>query len=161
MKKIILFMLAAVMLMTAACAEVSQPSEKLFAYAKAALRCLAIGDYDQLVTSLPFSELSPSADEWQNFARGSFTTLIGAAPQQQYAVAYWQDSFWKVAVPVIEPSGDWVEALILVSEDGKSFSGYGCALWGQIRSEYQAADYVRWNEEYFGGTSAVIEFDMN
>lgn len=153
-------MLVAVMLMTTAFAQIASPSEKLFAYAKGALYCLAVGDYDQLVTALPFSDMSPSTDEWQNFAQGSFTTLAGSMPQQKYAVAYWQSGSWKVAVPVSEPSNDMVEALILISEDGRSFSGYGCALWGQVRSEYQAAEYVRWNEEYFGGTSAIIEFDM-
>ena len=161
MKKIISIMLTAVILLAAASAQVSAPSEKLFAYAKGALHCLAIGDYDQLVTALPFSDMSPGADEWESFALGSFTTLSGSTPQQQYAVAYWLGDCWKVAVPVSEPADDLVETLILISEDGRSFSGYGCAPWGQIRSEYQAAEYVRWNEEYFGGTSAIIEFDMN
>jgi len=161
MKKLLSILLTAVMLLTAASAQVSAPSENLFARAKAALQLLSIGDYDQLVTSLPFSDISPSADEWQSFAQGSFTTLAGSIPQQQYAVAYWQGDCWKVAVPVSEPADDFVETLILISEDGRSFSGYGCAFWGQVRMEYQAAEYVRWNQEYFGGTSAIIEFDMN
>ena len=158
MKKILAIALATLLLLTCACAEVASPSDMLFKYAKAALHSLAIGDYDQLVTALPFSDMSPSADEWRDFAKGSFTNLP-AAPQQQYAVAYWQGDCWKVAVPVAEPDSDSVEALILISEDGVSFSGYGCAMWNQVRSEYQSAEYVRWNEEYFGGTFAIVEFD--
>ena len=161
MKKILILLLTAVMLLTVASAQVSAPSERLFAYAKGALHLLAMGDYDQLVTALPFSDMSPGADEWQSFATGSFTTLADAVPQRQYAVAYWMGDCWKIAVPVAEPANDFVETLILISEDGRSFSGYGCALWSQIRAEYQAAEFVHWNEEYFGGTSAIIEFDMN
>ena len=162
MKRMLACLLIALMLFSAAAnAEVISLSDKLFKYAKAALSCLAAGDYDQVVTSLPFSDLSPSADEWQNFAEYGFTTLSGAMPQQQYAVAYWSGDCWKVAVPVTEPCNEWVEALVLVSEDGQNFCGYGCASWGQVSSEYQFAEYVRWNEEYFGGTSAIIEFDMN
>ena len=161
MKKILILILALAMLAGSAWAQVAAPSEKLFAYAKGALHLLAMGDYDQLVTAIPFSDMSPGADEWEDFALGSFTTLTGSLPQQQYSVAYWQGDCWKVAVPVSEPDGDFVETLVLISEDGRSFSGYGCAMWGQIRSEYQAAEYVRWNEEYFGGTSAIIEFDMH
>jgi len=161
MKKLLVYVLiAAVLLSAAACAEVAALSERLFISAKSALSCLAVGDYDQVVTTLPFSDFSPSADEWQRFAQGSFATLTGAMPQQQYAVAYWLNGCWKLAVPVSEPAHDGVEALVLMSEDGHSFFGYGHAFWGQVRSEYQAADYVTWNQEYFGSTSAVVEFDL-
>ena len=158
MKKIIAFALAFVLLLACACAEVASPSDKLFKYAKEALYSLSAGDYDHLVTALPFSDMSPSADEWRSFAKGSFTSLP-TMPQQQYAVAYWLGDCWKVAVPVSEPDSDWVETLVLISEDGMSFTGYGCTMWAQVRSEYQSAEYVRWNEEYFGGTFAIVEFD--
>lgn len=161
MKRIFACMLIAVMLLSAAFAEVISLSDELFLYAKSTLAYLASGNYDQAVTSIPFSDFSPSADEWRSFAEGSFSSLAGTVPQQKYAVAYWQGSCWKIAVPVSEPSSDTVETLVLTSDDGQSFSGYGCALWGQVSTEYQRAEYVRWNEEYFGGTSAIVEFDQN
>ena len=161
MKRIISFFLIAVMLLcTAAQAEVPSLSEKLFKYAKAALTCLASGEYDKVVTGLPFSGLSPSADEWRSFAQGSFSSL-SAKPQSKYAVAYWTGRAWKLAVPVAEPASDGVETLVLVSEDGSTFSGYGCTNWGKIKGEYQNSNYVSWNEEYKAATSVLIESDVN
>lgn len=161
MKKIIsCFLIAAMLLCAAAQAEVPSLSEKLFKYAKAALTCLASGEYDKVVTGLPFSGLSPSADEWRSFAQGSFSSLSGK-PQSKYAVAYWTGRAWKIAVPVAEPASGSVETLVLVSEDGSSFSGYGCTSWSKVKGEYQNSNYVSWNEEYNASTSVLIESDVN
>lgn len=161
MKKIISCLLIAAMLLCAAAqAEVPSLSEKLFKYAKAALTCLASGEYDKVVTGLPFSGLSPSADEWRSFAQGSFSSLSGK-PQSKYAVAYWTGRAWKIAVPVAEPASGSVETLVLVSEDGSSFSGYGCTSWSKVKGEYQNSNYVSWNEEYNASTSVLIESDVN
>ena len=162
MKRILCCAMIAALLIAAAApalADVPALSAQMFDYAKAALYCLAIGDYDRVVTGLPFSGLSPSADEWRGFAEGAFTALSGSTPQTQYAVAYWTGRFWRVAVPVSEPNSDAVEALVLSSEDGSSFTGYAFATWGDVRSEYQAADYVSWNEEYIGSNWAIVEND--
>lgn len=160
MKKIISCILIAALICTAAAlAEVPKLSENMFKYAKKALASLADGAYDKLVTSLPFSDVSPSSDEWAELAEGAFTTLSGSEPQNVYAVAYWMGSAWKIAVPVSDPDSAEVEALVLLTEDGKSFSGYGYTTWGKVRKEYQNADYVQWNEEYNASTSVVIEFD--
>lgn len=160
MKKCISCILAiALILSAAALAEVPKLSENMFKYAKNALAALADGAYDKLVTSLPFSDISPSGDEWEELAEGAFTGLSGAEPQNLYAVAYWTGSAWKLAVPVSDPASSDVEVLVLISEDGKSFTGYGCTTWGKVKKEYQNADYVQWNEEYNASTSVVIEFD--
>lgn len=161
MKKAASLILIIVLILSCAGAFAEVPSldDQLFGYAKDAVSYLASGAYEKLVTSLPFSDVSPSADEWQSFAQGNFSTLSGASPQQTYAVAYWTGSCWKIAVPVFEPSSDSVEALILVSSDGTSFSGYGYSNWGSVSSEYQSADYVQWNQEYVSSTSVTIEND--
>ena len=156
-------LIAALMLAAAApaLADVPALSGYMIDYAKAAITCLAIGDYDRVVTGLPFSGLSPSADEWRSFAQGAFSGLSGSSPQTKDAVAYWTGRLWRVAVPVSEPNSDSVETLVLSSEDGSTFTGYACASWGSVRGEYQSADYVSWNEEYSASTSAVVEFDQN
>ncbi|MBQ8506972.1 MAG: hypothetical protein IJ466_06045 [Clostridia bacterium] len=161
MKRILSCVLIAAMLIccAAAYAEVPKLSENMFKYAKNTLACLATGAYDKIVTSVPFSDLSPSADEWASFAEGSFESLRGAAPQKKYAVAYWTGRCWEIAVPVSAPESGDVEALILATEDGRSFSGYGYAEWEDIREDYQDADYVQWDEEYNGSTSVIIEFN--
>lgn len=163
MKKLLCCALIAALTLTVAAPALAVPSlgSDMFKYAKAALVCLASGDYDKVVTGLPFSGLSPSADEWRSFAQGSFSGLTGSSPQTKYAVAYWTGNVWRVAVPVSEPSSGGVETLVLSSDDGSSFTGYGCASWGSVQSEYQSADYVSWSEEYSGANSATVENDVN
>ena len=163
MKKILCLALAGLLLLGLCGAALAVPklSETLFDYAKATLTCLAAGSYDKIVTNLPFSDVSPSADEWARFANGNFSALNGTEPQTRYAVAYWTGRVWKVAVPVSEPDNSGVETLVLSSEDGSSFNGYGCMSWGDVEKEYQSSDYVNWNREYADSTSAVVEADVD
>lgn len=158
-RALILALLLSLLCSAAALAEVPSLGEGMFKYAKNTLACLGSGAYDKIVTSVPFSDVSPSADEWASLAEGAFTTLSGSTPQKKYAVAYWTGETWKLAVPVSEPSSADVEALVLFSEDGKTFSGYSCASWGKVEKEYRKAEYVQWNEEYNGSTSVIIEMD--
>ena len=78
MKKLIsILLIMLILLSTAAYAKVPTLSEGLFKYAKNALKALAAGDYQKVVTSLPFSDVSPSVKEWSSFAEGSFTVEVG------------------------------------------------------------------------------------
>ena len=161
MKKVCLSVIALAIVLTliASASAAAALSGKAFTYAKGALTALADGDFDAVVTHLPFSGVSPSAGEWKSFAENAFGGLIGSAPQTTYAVAYWTGSVWKVAVPVSTPDDPAVETFVLTSEDGESFIGYARAPWSSVVSEYQSASHVAWNDEYSGSTSAVIEFD--
>ena len=161
MKKIICGILIAAMLLCAGIAGASAPapSNMLFTHISNAMSLLSSGAYDRVVASVPFADAAPSADEWRNFAEGNFTTLAGTVPQSRYIVIYWSGSVWKAAMPVQEPATDDVEVLVLSSEDGESFIGYGCSTWGNIRREYESSTYVKWTEEYHNTTSAIIEFD--
>jgi len=161
MKRIISCILIAAMLIcaSAAFAQVPTPSDSLFDNISKAMKYLSEGAYDKVVSTLPFSDVSPSADEWRNFAEGNFRTLTGLRPQDKYIVLYWSGSVWKVAMPVHVPERSDVEVLVLSSEDGQTFNGYGCADWGSIRREYEASPYVKWTEEYRVATFAMIEFD--
>ena len=154
MKRAISILLAALMCLSAcAFADAPQLSNSLFGSAKQAVGCLASGEYERLVTLLPFSDVAPSASEWKSFAR-NYSNLSN--PQSDYAVAYWTGSVWKLAVPIQEPSGDSVEVLLLTSEDGSAFSGYRYATWGQVVSEYSGSDRVTWNQEYVGASPQVF-----
>jgi len=162
MKKrlICILMLAAMLFASVAQAkQVPALSEDLYTRAKLAVGYLASGAYDKVVTTLPFSDVSPSANEWKNFAERSFTTLSGALPQKIYAVSYWTGNAWKIAVPVFDPVRDDIETLELTSEDGLSFNGYNFASWGQVVAAYQASPYVAWNQEFIASTSVFIEND--
>ena len=135
-------------------AEVPQISDDLFSCAKKAVVYLSSGEYERLVTLLPFSGDAPSASEWQNFAEGNFSTL-GGDVQTDYSVAYWTGSCWKLAVPVTVPDSGSVEALVLTSDDGSSFSGYRYSKWKDIKDEYESASYVVWNQEYVESTPVI------
>ena len=157
MKKIASVVLLMALLVSAcACAEgVPSISNDLFSAAKEALSLLSYGEYARVSEVLPFSGGAPSAEEWQKFAE-SFSQLDSGTVQREVSVAYWQDSCWYLAVPVTEPKTDSVEALVLRSDDGSTFSGYKYATWGEVKSGYQSSDYVTWNEEYVAGTPVII-----
>ena len=156
LKRIVSLALLAALLLSAALAEgVPSISGELFSAAKEALSLLSYGEYARVSEALPFSGGAPSAEEWRQFA-GSFSTLDSGTVQRDVSVAYWQGSCWYLAVPVTEPKRDSVEALVLRSDDGASFSGYKYATLGDVKAGYQASDYVTWNEEYVAGTPVII-----
>lgn len=130
-----------------------QLSGKLFSAAKDALACLAAGEYDRVASLLPFSGEAPDAGEWARFAR-NFSRLDHV--QREYAVAYW-DGGWRVVVPVSAPSGGGVEALMLLSDDGKVFSGYRYVTWSRVEKEYSVSEKVIWDQEYVGGAAKVYD----
>lgn len=135
-------------------ADVPQFSAELFANAKQALVCMASGEYERLVTLLPFSGVSPSANEWQSFVEGNFATLASGV-QTEYSVAYWTGNDWRLAVPVSVPANGEVEVLMLMSADGLHFSGYCYSNWAMVQTEYEAASYVTWNQEYLDATPVI------
>lgn len=155
MKRYICILLALLLLSATAYADAPQISGKLFSTAKEALSYLSSGEYERLVTLLPFSDVSPSAAEWQDFAEGNFSSLSGGV-QSEYAVAYWNGSCWKVAVPVDTPDNGNVETLVLTSADGKAFSGYRYSSWSSVKSEYEGASYVTWNKEYISSEPMIV-----
>lgn len=156
MKRKTMVLLALLLIMSAMTSALAVPqiSNTLFNDAKQALKCLSSGEYEKLVTVLPFADIAPSASEWQNFAEGNFSNLSGNA-QCDYAVAYWNGSMWKLAVPVSEPSSDTVETLVLSSADGIAFSGYAFMTWAEVKGEYLFAPYVIWDKEYVSAAPVI------
>ena len=108
-------------------------SGKLVKAAKSAVGYLASGEYERLVTLLPFSGVAPGAAEWERFARNYDAISKGGKP-----VAYWKGGCWNIAVPV--SGGDDAEALMLLSEDGSTFTVYRYATWSQAKDEYRNSD---------------------
>lgn len=152
MKKTLCALLA-LMLIGATALAAPQLSDDLFSSAKQAVGYLASGEYERLVTLLPFSDVSPSAAEWERFA-GNYTNLTDA--QSDYAVAFYSGDIWVLAVPIQVPEDGTVEVLALSSEDGNTFNGYRYATWAQVEAACQQSDHVIWNEEYVGGTPSVV-----
>lgn len=156
MKRIVSLLLVMLLLIssTALASEIPQIDSSLFLCAKQAVGCIVAGEYERMITLLPFSDVSPSASEWQSFVKGNFMALPEIA-QSIYSVAYWTGSVWKLAVPVSEPASDDVETLVLTSPDGLTFSGYGYAAWADVKNEYLYASYVTWDIEYLDSTPII------
>lgn len=153
MKKILCLAIVCLLIGSTAFAAVPQLSDSLFSSAKQALVYLASGEYERLVTLLPFSDVAPSAAEWESFA-ANFSNLTGV--QTDYAVAFWMGSVWVIAVPAQAPSDGSVEALVLGSDDGATFSGYRYATWSQVEGQMAKSDYVTWNQEYVPGAPTFV-----
>lgn len=114
-------------------------SPKLLKTAQSAAGYLASGEYERLVTLLPFSGIAPGAAEWERFAR-NYDTLAWVEPKG--AVACWKGESWIIAVPMAREIDEDTEALMLLSEDGKTFTGYRYATWGQVEKECARCDTV-------------------
>lgn len=152
MKKRLCAAALALWLMCAMAAQAAAPlSGNMIKAAKAALACLAAGEYERVSSVLPFSGEAPDAAEWARFAR-NFSKL--GAVQQEYAVAYWADG-WRIAVPVSAPDSGGVEALMLLSDDGAAFNGYKYVTWAQVSRECAASERVIWDQEYVGSSPKV------
>ncbi len=153
MKKLLCVVLVCLLIGSTALAGAPKLSGKLFSSAKQAVVYLASGEYERIVTLLPFSDVAPSASEWERFA-DNYSNLSDI--QTEYAVAFWNGSLWVVAVPLQVPDNGSVEVLALSSEDGKSFSGYRYATWSKIEKAYSSSDRVQWDSEYVGDSVTVV-----
>lgn len=153
MKKTLLAVMALLLAGTAALAGAPKLSPGLFDSAKQALVSLAAGDYEGLSDGLPFSGSAPDAGQWQRLAEG-YSDLTDV--QTDYAVAFWMDNLWVVAVPVQPPSNGSVEVLAFSSEDGATFNACRYATWSQVEGAYSNSNRVLWDKEYVGGSATVV-----
>ena len=153
MKKLFCLVLICLLIGSTALAGAPKLSDNLFSSAKKAVRYLASGEYERLVTLLPFSDVAPSASEWERFA-DNYSDMSHI--QSDYAVAFLTGSTWVVAVPLQVPDSGSVEVLALSSEDGETFSGYRYATWKQVEKACGDSKRVVWNEEYVGDTATVV-----
>ena len=153
MKKLICALLIAMLAASPAlAADAPQLSGGLIGAAKRAAVYLAAGEFDRMA-ELPFSEGTPDADGWRDFAnRFSFT---GRA-QAEYAVAYWVGDAWHIAVPLEVPENGAVETLMLLSVDGERITGCRRSYWGEVESELAGSDHITWDREYVGSAPKVF-----
>ena len=136
-----LCMALAVLLLLCALTGLAAPelSKKLLKTAESAAAYLASGEYERLVTLLPYSGVAPGAAEWERFAR-NYDRLVPVVPTQ--AIAYWMGECWVIAVPMADDIDEDTEALILLTEDGSAITGYRYATWAQVRKESARYDNV-------------------
>jgi len=160
MKRSLLLILALIMAFSV-CAHAESGvvplNDRLFKDAKESLLLFEAGDHAAAAELLGFG----TAEEFEKFIRGNFTTFGTEPVQTKVAVAWWNGSAWTMAVPLHEPSSPDVEVLVLVTNniDCSAFCGYRYAEWSEIETELAGCDYVVWNEEYIEDASMVIYMD--
>lgn len=139
MKRIIIIALLLTLTLSALPASaVPLLSSDLIQSAIVAVDYLSSGEYERLVTLLPFSGVAPGASEWERFSRnyGKDTFFSDGS-----ATAYWKGGHWNIAVPILSSDSE-AEALVLSSEDGCSFTGYRYATWGEVEAAYSNSSHV-------------------
>ena len=156
MKRTLLAVLALLLAGTAALAGTPKLSEALIDSAKQALVALSEGEWAGLSDRLPFSEAGPTDAQWQQLAE-HYADLSDV--QTDYAVVFWTDSVWIIAVPVQPPENGSVEALAFSSGDGTTFKACRYATWDRVEDAYSVCSRVIWDREYVGG-SATVQADL-
>ena len=157
----LLLILALVLLACPALAD-SAPQDQYFKRAKDALYALAQGDTAQALEKLAFSYALPddSDDKFLQFVKDYLPLLSADTVQTQVAVCYYESvsAQWLMAIPISEPASDDVMALVLMSSDLSTFSGYAALSWAEVNDGVALSDSVFWNTEYSAG-SAVLYAD--
>lgn len=138
------------------------PTDQYFEKGKTALGQLAAGQTDEALSTLAFSYASPddSDEKFLQFVRDYLPDLSADTVQRDVAVCYWEtlSGLWLLAIPISEPVSDDVMALVLMSSDLQTFSGYAALSWAEVNEGTATSDWVWWNVEYDPG-SAVLYAD--
>ncbi len=157
----LLLILALVFSMSAALAD-SAPQDQYFMRVKDALYALAQGDTALALDKLAFSYASPddSDEQFLQFVKDYLPLLSADTVQTEVAVCYYESvsAQWLMAIPISEPTSDDVMALVLMSSDLSTFSGYAALNWAEVNDGVALSDSVYWNTEYNAG-SAVLYAD--
>ena len=135
------------------------PSEQYFLRAKDALTLLAGGKAQEALGKLAFAYAQPEASDeaFLQFVKDYLPLLSEETVQRDVAVCYWEalSSQYLLAIPISEPKSDDVMALVLMSPDFETFTGYAALSWAEVSEGTAASEYVWWNVEYAPGTRAL------
>ncbi len=135
------------------------PSDQFFFRAKDALTLLAQGKNQEALEKLAFAYALPddSDEKFLQFVKDYLPALNEQTVQREVAVCYWEvlSSQYLLAIPISEPTGDDVMALVLMSADFETFTGYAALSWAEVSEGTAASEYVWWNVEYEPGTRAL------
>ncbi len=135
------------------------PSDQFFTRAKDALELLAKGKEKDALEKLAFAYALPedSDEQFLKFVKEYLPELDKKTVQREVAVCYWEDvsRLWLTAIPISEPKDDDVMALVLMSEDFETFTGYAALSWAEVNEGTANSRWVWWNVEYDPGARAL------
>ena len=135
------------------------PSDQFFFRAKDALALLAQGKNQEALEKLAFAYALPddSDEKFLQFVKDYLPALNEQTVQREVAVCYWEalSNQYLLAIPISEPTGDDVMALVLMSADFETFTGYAALSWAEVSEGTATSEYVWWNVEYEPGVRAL------
>ena len=135
------------------------PSDQYFLRAKDALVLLAQGQNQQALEKLTFAYTLPEANDeaFLKFVKDYLPALSEETVQRDVAVCYWEalSNQYLLAIPISEPKSDDVMALVLMSPDFETFTGYAALSWAEVSEGTATSEYVWWNLEYEPGARAL------
>lgn len=137
-------------------AQAAEISSKLFAPAKEALSLISYGEHKKALKKLGLGTGSSAVKALKKFAQEELSELEWITPQTDVAVGYQSGKNYKLAVPLESPSDGSVTALVLLSEDGKAFSGYSAMSWSDVKAGVADSSSVTWNKEYSPGDPVIV-----
>ena len=89
-------------------------------------------------------------------AEGVHVVTLSATDQWSREIAKRLGYSYGGVLTIGPPANGGVEALMLLSDDGKAFSGYRYVTWSRVEKEYAASEKVIWNQEYVGASAKVF-----
>ena len=135
------------------------PSDQFFIRAKDALGLLAQDKTKEALEKLAFEYAvkDDSDEKFLQFVEDYLPDLDEKTVQRDVAVCYWEalSSQYLLAIPISEPKSDDVMALVLMSPDFETFTGYAALSWAEVNEGTANSEYVWWNVEYDPGTRAL------
>lgn len=137
----------------------SAPQDQYFIRAKEALYALAQGDSALALEKLDFSYASAeqSDEAFLQFVQDYLPLLSADTVQTEVAVCYYESvsAQWLLAIPISEPTSDDVMALVLMSSDLNTFTGYAALSWAEVDDGTALSSDVWWNTEYSAGRAVL------
>lgn len=131
-------------------------NSKLFASAKEAVSLISYGENKKALKKLGLKAESKSVVALTEFVDENLSEISYITPQTDVAVCYQIEKGYKLAVPLEAPDSAYVNALVLLSKDGQSFSGYRAMSWGEVEDEIAQSESVIWKDKYDPGTPVIL-----
>ena len=155
MKKII----AAVLIVALVCVSgmaLAEIDMELFDRAKAALSYISYGEYAYALEEMGLSSNKNAVQKLKALVKKSLSTALYGEVQVEIAVCYQTDKGYKLCVPVENPGVGGVEALVMLSKDGESFSGYRAEAWTDCVAEAALSVESIWCEQIYALEPVII-----
>lgn len=149
-----LMMCLMLLISCAAGAEEQVPTDEFFERGRTAVTLLAAGQTDEALQTIGFvfDVESGLTEETFKEAIGQLNLLDSGLVQVEVA-ACWRDAanVWHLGIPLVEPTAQDVEVLVLDSRDLQVFCGYSITDWGTLSAEIERSGTVYWNQAYVPG----------